>query len=163
MAPKGKSKAFKAAFPSQSEKDSPKLPDWPPLAPVVPTIGLRLDILLDDQILLIRNLFTSSLCRSYIAYLSTLHLATTPGKPKKGEAVRINDRFQVEDASFAKLLWEKTALQELVSQDRTDRWDEEVLGLNPNVRVYRYRPGHCFNKHYDESNRLFFGPQNIQA
>jgi hypothetical protein len=165
MAPKSKSKVSKTATPSQSDKEklAAKLLNWPPLAPVVPTIDLALDTVLDDQILIIRNLFTSSLCKSYIAYLSTLPLMTTPGKPKKGEAVRVNDRFQVDDAVFATNLWEKTALQELISQDGADKWGGEVLGLNSSIRVYRYRPGHCFNQHYDESNKVLFGPEKIPA
>ena len=158
MAPKSKSKLFKA-----EEKDPLKRPDWPPLTPAVPTIDLALDTVLDDQILVIRNLFTSNLCKNYVAFLSSLPLTTTPGKPKKGEAVRINDRFQVEDAVFANHLWTKTALQALVSKTGTEKWGGEALGLNSNIRVYRYRPGHCFNQHYDESNRVFFGTEKIPA
>jgi hypothetical protein len=167
MAPKNKSQISKASTPGrfekEREKEFAKLPNWPPLAPLVPIFDLSLETLLDDQILVIRNFFTSTLCKSYIAYLSTLPLVTTPGKPKKGEAVRVNDRFQVDDASFSNLLWEKTALQELISQDGTDKWGGQVLGLNSNIRIYRYRPGHCFNQHYDESNRIFFGPDKIPA
>ena len=146
MAPKSKFQISKVSTPGRSEKEKEKekefanLPNWPPLAPLVPIFDLSLDTLLDDQILVIRNLFTSTLCKSYIAYLSTLPLVTTPGKPKKGEAVRVNDRFQVDDASFSNLLWEKTALQELISQDGTDKWGGQVLGLNSNIRIYRYRP-----------------------
>jgi len=163
MAPKGKSKVSKAVVPSKPEKELVQLPNWPPLAPVVPAVNLSAETILDDQILVIRNLFTSKLCNSYTAYLSTLPLTTTSGKPKKGEAVRINDRFQVQDLLFANLLWETTALRELVSQLDKDKWGGEVLGLNPNIRVYRYKPGHCFHQHYDESNRIFFGPHKIAA
>ena len=163
MAPKSKFKVSKAPKPSQSEKELTQLPKWPPLAPLVPAIDLSLETVLDDQILVIRNLFTSNLCKNHIAYLSTLSFTTTSGKPKKGEAIRVNDRFQVEDPSFATLLWERTALRELVSQNGTEKWSGEVLGLNPNIRVYRYRPGHCFHQHYDESNRICFGPDKVQA
>jgi hypothetical protein len=165
MAPKSKSKVSKATTSTQFEKENEaaKLPNWPPLAPVVPAVDLSVETILDDQILIIRNLFTSSLCKSYIAYLSTLPLTTTPGKPKKGEAVRVNDRFQVDDAVFANHLWEKTALQEFVSKDGIDKWGGHVLGLNSNIRVYRYKPGHCFHQHYDESNKVSFGPEKIPA
>lgn len=164
MAPKGKSKASKAAKPGQPEnEEAGKLPNWPPLTPVVPAIDLSLDIVLQDQILIIHNLFTSNLCKSFVAYLSTLPLTTTPAKPKKGEAVRVNDRFQVDDPLFANNLWENTALRELISKDGTDKWGGDVLGLNSNIRVYRYRPGHCFHQHYDESNKIVFGPDKIPA
>lgn len=42
---------------------------------------------------------------------------TTPGKPKKGDAVRVNDRFQIDDEAFAKRLWEHTGLQDVVEQE----------------------------------------------
>ncbi len=42
-------------------------------------------------------------------------------------------------------------------------WGGEVLGLNPNIRVYRYRPGQFFDKHYDESNKLSFGDPAVAA
>lgn len=32
----------------------------------------------------------------------------------------------------------------------------EPLGLNPNIRVYRYSKGQFFAKHYDDSNTLLF-------
>jgi hypothetical protein len=109
MAPKNKSQISKASTPGrfgkEKEKEFAKLPNWPPLAPLGPIFDLSLETLLDDQILVIRNFFTSTLCKSYIAYLSTLPLVTTPGKPKKGEAVRVNDRFQVDDESFSNILW----------------------------------------------------------
>src|SRR5947209_7111662 len=35
--------------------------------------------------------------------------------------------------------------------------------LNSNIRIYRYRPGHCFGRHYDESNGIVFGPDKIPA
>jgi hypothetical protein len=165
MAPKSKSKVSQAMTSTQFEKENEaaKSPNWPSLAPVIPAVDLSLETILDDQILVIRNLFTSNLCKSYIAYLSTLPLTTTSGKPKKGEAVRVNDRFQADDAVFAHHLWENTALQELVSKDDTDKWGGHVLGLNSNIRVYRYKPGHCFHQHYDESNKVSFGPEKIPA
>lgn len=41
-------------------------------------------------------------------------MTTTPGKPKKGDALRFNDRFQVQDEGFANRLWLETGLRELV-------------------------------------------------
>lgn len=162
MAPKSKVKASKLFTPKEPRPE-PAQPKWPSLTPLVPTLDLSLETLLEDQILVIRNLFTSTLCKNYIAYLATLPLTTTPGKPKRGEAVRVNDRFQVEDGAFAELLWEKTALQHLVSSQDTRLWAGQVLGLNPNIRIYRYKPGQFFDQHYDESNRLSYGPEKTPA
>ena len=95
---------------------------------------------------------------------------TTPSRPKKGDAVRVNDRFQIEDASFAKDLWERTGLAELVrgaqgtqegngyqetgvqareqmAKDEVVQWGGEVVGLNPNIRIYKYGKGQYFDKH----------------
>lgn len=58
-----------------------------------------------------------------MAFLQTLPLQTTPGKPKRGEAVRVNDRFQVQDGNFARVLWEKTGLKEVLCDGEfTDLW-----------------------------------------
>jgi hypothetical protein len=139
-------------------------PDWPPFAPLVPATNLYIDTLVEDQILLIRNLFTSKLCKDYISFLSSLPLSTTPGIPKRGEATRVNDRFQIEDPFFARRLWETTSLQHLVQtyQDQA-AWKGQVLGLNPNIRVYRYRPGQFFDQHYDESKKLMFGDEKTPS
>jgi len=139
-------------------------PNWPPMRPLIPASDLSLEALLDDQIYLIRSFFTSSLCKTYISYLSSLPLITTPGKPKKGEAVRVNDRFQTHDPNFAESLWNSTALKQLVESSFQGEnesgmaalWGGKPLGLNPNIRIYRYIQGQFFARHYDESNTLHF-------
>ena len=112
-------------------------PQWPPLKPLVPTCDLSLEVLLEDQVILIRKLFTSSLCQKYVSFLSGLPLTTTPGKPKKGEALRVNDRFQVEDAAFAEQIWQ-SGLKELVTSTESHNWGGKPIGLNSNIRIYRY-------------------------
>jgi hypothetical protein len=123
-----------------------------------------METVLPGQIVLIRNLFTSALCKNYVSFLSTLPLTTTPGKAKRGEAVRVNDRFQVDDTTFANRLWEGSGLKYLVEKNEDETtFDGKVLGLNPNIRVYRYRPGQFFDRHYDESNKLQFGEGKVSA
>ncbi|KAL4873393.1 hypothetical protein BDV12DRAFT_77651 [Aspergillus spectabilis] len=146
-------------------------PNWPPLRPQVRSSDLLLEPLLPDQIYLIRNFLPASLCKTYVSFLSSLPLVTTPGKPKKGDAVRVNDRFQIQDAAFAENLWRGTALRDLVTNpdsgteevggENVERsikeiWGGEPLGLNANIRVYRYSPGQFFAQHYDDSNNLPF-------
>jgi 2OG-Fe(II) oxygenase superfamily len=168
MAPKSRQKTTKPSNsvpPSKhSDDEATQPPNWPSLNPLMPTLDLNLITLLPDQILLIPNLFTSTLCKTYTTFLSTLPLTTTPGKPKRGEAVRVNDRFQIHDPTFANDLWRQTSLKELVTDfEDSSIWGGEVLGLNPNIRVYRYRPGQFFDKHYDESNKLTFGDPAVAA
>lgn len=91
------------------------LPPWPALSPLVPTEDLHLETLLEGQVIIIRNLFTSTLCHKYVQFLSSLPLVTTPVTPKNGDALRVNDRFEVQDAGFAQRLWNGTGLEGLVT------------------------------------------------
>ncbi|KAI9831677.1 MAG: hypothetical protein M1819_004743 [Sarea resinae] len=142
-------------------------------------MDLSLTTVLPDQILTIPSLFTSTLCKTYVSFLSSLPFITTPARPKKGDAVRVNDRFQIDDPVFAERLWRETGLKDLIvggsaegldggrdghgdeaeggemsAQERRDLWGGEVVGLNPNIRIYRYRKGQFFAQHYDDSNTL---------
>lgn len=94
-------------------------PNWPSFRPLLPASDLSLTTLVDSQIVVIRNFWTSTLCKNYVSFLQTLPLITTPGKPKKGDAVRFNDRFQTDDPSFANRLWVETGLRELVCGDES--------------------------------------------
>lgn len=170
---KAKKKETKPATPKQTETAHAR-PNWPPLRPLVPASDLSLESILDEQIYIIRNFFTANLCKSYVSFLSSLPLVTTPAKPKsKDEAVRINDRFQVQDPVFAETLWSGTALKELVLERRgledeeqekdpneeeeknRQVWGGTPLGLNPNIRIYRYSPGQFFAQHCKWSLPLF--------
>lgn len=137
---------------------------FPPLVPLMPSSSLVLEECHKDQIMLIQNLFTSMLCKNLVSTFSTLPLTTTPGKPKRGEATRVNDRFQIDDPVFAERLWKDTALHSLVcSYEDQTVWGGQVLGLFENIRIYRYRPGQFFDKHYDESKRIDFGQTKVKA
>ncbi|KAI1436926.1 hypothetical protein GGR50DRAFT_154705 [Xylaria sp. CBS 124048] len=139
---------------SQTDTEAP--PSWPPFKPKLPVTQLIFDVpipSLEDQIVLLRNFWPKSLCRDYLTFLSDLPLTTTPGRPKRGEATRVNDRFQINDAAFARRLWLQTGLKEVVSEDSVKHlWGGEVIGLNPNIRVYRYSKNQFFDCHYDDSN-----------
>ncbi|KAK3678919.1 hypothetical protein LTR78_001372 [Recurvomyces mirabilis] len=153
------------------------VPRWPPLTHLPTAADLTLTSVLSNQILTITGLWTPSLCKTYVSFLSTLPLVTTPGNPKKGEAVRVNDRYQTQDAGFAEQLWSATALRDLVNSpsidgrlfdesEKTALWGGEVLGLNDNIRIYRYNPGQFFDQHYDDANNVVFtapGSQSVPA
>lgn len=154
MAPKSRQKKdLPRTQPSNVERKPP--PNWPALLPLIPTPDLYLATIIPSQIITISNFWTSTLCKSYVSFLSTLPLTTTPGKPKRGEAVRVNDRYQIDDPAFAERLWSQTALRELVTGEATGAteaerkalWGGEVVGLNPNIRVYRYGKGQFFDQH----------------
>ncbi|KAJ4298579.1 hypothetical protein N0V88_003609 [Collariella sp. IMI 366227] len=91
-------------------------PSWPPFKPPLPVIDLTIEPLdkVEDKVVVLRSFFPRSLCRDYVSFLRELPLVTTPGKPKRGDAVRVNDRFQIQDAKFAHRLWTDTGLREVV-------------------------------------------------
>lgn len=99
-------------------------PNWPIFKPTLPVIDLALETLVEDKVVVYRNFWPSSLCRDYVAFLKTLPLTTTPpGKPKKGEAARHNDRFQINDPGFANRLWTETGLRDAVLDESVvDSW-----------------------------------------
>lgn len=156
MAPKGRKKDTPAAPTVEQQA----LPNWPVFQPLLSPLDLTLVEIVPDQIVTIRNFWTSTLCKNYVSFLSSLPLTTTPGKPKRGDAVRVNDRYQVDDAAFAERLWSQTALKELVTGDtpgvteeeRRQLWGGKVVGLNPNVRIYRYVKGQFFDQHCESSD-----------
>lgn len=142
-----KKAAAPAAAPS-NEAPKPTPLSWPRLTPLIPPSDLELRAVLGSEILAIPKLFTTTLCNTYLAFLQkSISLTTTPGKPKRGEAVRVNDRFQITDAGFAKTLWEQSGLKDVVEREEKVVWGGEVVGLNPNIRIYRYRKGQFFDKH----------------
>ena len=107
--------------------DQPPAPNWPALKPLPPPSDLSLSTLVESQIILIPNFWTKKLCKNYVAFLGSLPLITTPGKPKKGEALRVNDRFQVMDEAFANRLWLETGLKELICGHEARSDDEETM------------------------------------
>ncbi|RWA07380.1 hypothetical protein EKO27_g7718 [Xylaria grammica] len=93
---------------------------WPPFKPKLPVTHLTFDApipALRDQIVLLRNFWPKSLCRNYVTFLSSLPLTTTPGRPKRGEATRVNDRFQLQNAQLAQRFWLQTGLKDVVLED----------------------------------------------
>lgn len=116
-----KTKVAKAAAPPASVA---KPPAWPQFKPPLPIVDLEpVPHAVTDKTITISSFFPRSLCKDYVSFLSSLPLVTTPGKPKRGEAVRVNDRFQVEDINFAKTLWEKTGLKEVLTDEQyTELW-----------------------------------------
>ena len=92
------------------------LPDWPTFKPSLPVVDVTPELHPDcPTIALIRTFFPRSLCHDYVSFLRTLPFQAASGRPKRGEARRFNDRFQVDDPAFARRLWEQTGLQEALT------------------------------------------------
>ena len=165
MAPKKKAQQAASTKPLTSPQPVRQLPNWPAFTHLIPEADQALNEMVQGQIVTIPNFWTATLCKTYVSFLSSLPFTTTPGKPKKGDAVRVNDRFQIDDAAFAERLWSETALKSLVTgtaeegalglteAQRKELWGGDVVGLNPNIRIYRYSKGQFFDQHCMSSPR----------
>ena len=112
---KGASAKSKAAAVTAPANPTP--PSWPVFKPPLPQTDLIIESLVPGKVVLIRNFWPKSLCRDYVSFLRSLPLITTPSRPKKGEAARVNDRFQIEDPRFAQRLWLETGLKNALLDD----------------------------------------------
>jgi hypothetical protein len=129
--------------------------NWPAIVPIPHRPNPDVTTILPSQILTL-NLLTSSFCQQFFGFCQshiTPLLTTTPIKPKKGDAVRFNDRFQTSDPTFAESLWTNSGLKEAIESYEEegklsqDIWGGTPVGLSPNIRVYRYLKGQFFDKH----------------
>lgn len=122
--PKIKNKGSKSGKVEALASPPPVPPSWPAFKPSLPIVDLSPEPHpLTSKVVLIPSFFPRSLCRDYVAFLKTLPLQTTPGRPKRGEAVRVNDRFQADSYDFATRLWEQTGLKEvLLDGDFNEKW-----------------------------------------
>ncbi|EGW33540.1 uncharacterized protein SPAPADRAFT_60880, partial [Spathaspora passalidarum NRRL Y-27907] len=116
--------------------------------------------IVSDQIITINNFFSKELCNELIkSFEQEISLETTPLIKSKEYAARFNDRASLTDLKSADTLWKY--LRKILLQEEDEYIDDEgreireifanARGLNPQLRVYRYKKGHHFNKHYDES------------
>lgn len=138
MAPKPRLKNINKTSDSTEIENKPK---WPPFDAFRPLPSCSVNIIHPNQIITIPNFWSSKLCNRYISFLSTLPLSTTPTKAKKGDAVRVNDRFQVQDSVFAERLWSETFLRDIVldysginglaltDNERKTLWRGDVVSL----------------------------------
>ncbi|KAM3589182.1 hypothetical protein VKS41_000059 [Umbelopsis sp. WA50703] len=126
---------------------------WPKL---FPKADLQVNELLQGQIYTIPDFFTVKECDNLIAHIeSNIPLQKTSGIPKRGEALRSNDRISVSDPDFADMLWSlgintvSTSTQAIYKAALPNI----PVGLNSNIRIYRYTPGQRFECHYDDTVR----------
>ncbi|KAL6857988.1 hypothetical protein ACO1O0_005434 [Amphichorda felina] len=156
--PANKDTSTTSAQPGAAPSTLSTPPSWPQFKPPLPVVDLTAELHdATPKIALLPSFFPRSLCRDYVSFLRTLPMQTTPSRPKRGEAVRVNDRFQIDDLLFARRLWEQTGLKDALvhgNHHMQDLWGGEPVGLSPNIRVYRYSKGQYFDCHYDDSNSL---------
>ena len=102
---------------------------------------------IDADILTIADVFSASECLQMIdmaesAGFRAASVRTRSG-PKMMQQVRNNDRVNFVDEQVSHLLWSRIAHLLPVLDGR------RAVGVDPNLRVYRYQPGQRFRRHKD--------------
>ncbi|KDQ60743.1 hypothetical protein JAAARDRAFT_204556 [Jaapia argillacea MUCL 33604] len=144
----------KARGPQASARPATQAPSFPD---IYPKSHLECHPLLEDQVLLIDNLFSVDECQKFIRFIEGLPLELTPPK-KRGEADRLNHRFSINSVPFAQRLFTVLAphLPEFLyptSARRQADLRRPPHSLNSNIRLYKYTPSQHFGPHYDDSVR----------
>lgn len=107
-------------------------------------------IILENQIIVFNNFLTPRNTKVFLEFFKTsiTPLLKAPSPPNKGEATRTNERFSIMSPEFAHALFHDTNLNTLL-----EGIDDTIIGLNPNIRIYKYTKGAFFGPHYDDSVR----------
>ncbi|KAL2920579.1 hypothetical protein RDABS01_012070 [Bienertia sinuspersici] len=123
--------------------------EWPVIKP---KHKLQFNFLKGNDLITVPNFFTSFESKEFVKVAESLGFVHQGSLgPTKGEAYRDNDRISVNDPDLADMIWE-SGLNKLF-QDIKIR-GKVAVGLNPNIRFYRYKVGQRFGRHIDESNDL---------
>uniref|UniRef100_A0A2N9FVJ6 Prolyl 4-hydroxylase alpha subunit domain-containing protein n=1 Tax=Fagus sylvatica TaxID=28930 RepID=A0A2N9FVJ6_FAGSY len=100
----------------------------------------------------VQNFFTSAESKAFIKAAESFGFVHQGSLgPTKGEAYRDNDRISVTDPVLAETIWE-SGLHKIFSDIKIR--GKVAVGLNPNIRFYRYKVGQRFGRHIDESTDL---------
>lgn len=132
---------------------SPRSISWPRIYKSPEQVLSLIELL--PGLLVIDHLFSPQTLLSWIQFLTapTTPIILTPSPPKqRGEASRTNDRFSVDDRAFAEVLWQETGLRELCQGEGglegAGREKKKPLGLNSNIRLYRYTRSAYFGREW---------------
>lgn len=142
---KKKAQAQQKAQPKAQSKSQSSPKDVSSRLPkLIKKSGLEVTELERNQIYLIHNFFTPKECEALIQHFDAcLTPQPVPAIPKPGEAFRSNDRQSVQDSAFADLLWQ-VGMSEVCQQTSgvaDVSLPRKPVGLNSNIRIYRYRTG----------------------
>ncbi|KAK4403558.1 hypothetical protein Sango_0724400 [Sesamum angolense] len=120
--------------------------EWPA---VEPKSNLRINRLKDDDVITIHNYLTSAESKAFVNAAESIGFVHQGSLgPAKGEAYRDNDRISVDNPGLAEAIWE-AGLNKFFSDFKIR--GKVAVGLNPNIRFYRYTAGQRFGRHIDES------------
>ncbi|KAK9292950.1 hypothetical protein L1049_020932 [Liquidambar formosana] len=130
----------------RKEADGKKTTGWPQIKPKP---NLQVTRLKDTDLFTVQNFFTSAESKAFIKAAESIGFVHQGSLgPTKGEAFRDNDRISVNDPILADMIWE-SGLNKLFSDIKIR--GKVAVGMNPNIRLYRYKVGQRFGRHIDES------------
>ncbi|KAJ7751964.1 hypothetical protein B0H16DRAFT_1546921 [Mycena metata] len=138
---------------------------------ISPKSELECRVLLDNQIIVIEDVFSPAECKSFVKFIDSLPLELTPPK-KRGEAERHNRRCAPRIRSM--LIVSRPILRHAVDFAKRlhavfapylppfvpPKMGRSAIGparaahsFNSNIRVYKYTPLQHFGPHYDDDCR----------
>ncbi|KAG5230600.1 2-oxoglutarate and Fe(II)-dependent oxygenase superfamily protein [Salix suchowensis] len=112
---------------------------WPLIKPKK---NLRITPLKDTDLFTVQDFFSSAESKAFVKVAESIGFAH---QGSLGPAISVNDPF------LANAIWE-SGLNKLFSDIKI--WGKVAVGLNPNIRFYRYKVGQRFGRHIDESVNL---------
>ncbi|KAJ8626489.1 hypothetical protein MRB53_019796 [Persea americana] len=119
---------------------------WPAIKPKP---DLQITPLKDTHLFTVQNFFTAAESKAFIETTESIGFVHQGSLgPTKGEAFRDNDRISLDDPVLAETIWE-SGLKRLFADIKIR--GKVAVGLNPNIRFYRYMVGQKFGRHIDES------------
>jgi hypothetical protein len=129
-----------STFPSSLFMDPPKKP-------------LSYKTLLKDYIWTVDNVLSPTECQNWINYMeqdAAKQVEYTQQRATRYMAARECYRLQRNDSETARRIFERIpkALLSILPPDTP------AVACNPNIRLYKYCPGHSFGIHIDESNMI---------
>ncbi|KAK4055133.1 hypothetical protein OIV83_000413 [Microbotryomycetes sp. JL201] len=105
---------------------------------------------LNSDLIVIDNVIQPKELKQWRLFVDKLAM-DPPQPPLAGHADRRNFRAQFHDKDFAQKLWTQTGLDELCARLVPSRVKgKRAIGLNQNIRVYKYPEGSFFGPHYDD-------------
>ncbi|XP_010444043.1 PREDICTED: uncharacterized protein LOC104726794 [Camelina sativa] len=114
--------------------------------------NLNVSYLKNHDLFTVENCLTSDESKGFIKIAESLGFTHQGSRgPAYGEAYRDNHRISVNDPVLADTLWQ-SGLSDLFTDIKIRR--KVAVGLNPNIRFYRYSAGQHFGRHIDESADL---------
>ncbi|XP_024360139.1 uncharacterized protein [Physcomitrium patens] len=134
----------------QNKKKSLKSQDLMAWPTVSPKPSLKRDLSHSIHLFTVPDFLSQNECEAFIRCADARGLEHQgSGGPAKGEAFRDNERLADYNPDLANMLWQ-AGLRESF-HDIVLPGGRVAVGLNPNIRLYRYGLGQRFGPHYDES------------